>query len=100
MIAGSHHEKYDGSGYPRGLKGEDIPLYGRIVAIVDIFDAMVSKRCYKEKSTFEHGLKYLQDIAGPHLDPKLVALFVKQEKKIRAIYDANITIESFVQEEF
>jgi putative two-component system response regulator len=99
LIAESHHEKYDGSGYPKGLKGEEIPLYGRIVAIVDVFDAIVSKRCYKEKTSFEHGIKYLQDIAGTHLDPKLVDLFVKNQKKVREVYNANVAIEDFLKED-
>ena len=97
-IARTHHEKYDGSGYPHGLKGKEIPLFGRIVALVDVFDAIVSKRCYKEKSSFEEGFSYIQSLAGNHLDPDLVALFVKIGPKIRAIYDANLSIQNYIDD--
>lgn len=96
IIAETHHEKYDGTGYPYGLKGEAIPLFGRIVALVDVFDAIVSKRCYKEKWPFEKAFEYIQTLGGNHLDPALVSLFGKIEKKIRGVYDANMTIENFV----
>lgn len=97
-IAISHHEKYDGSGYPKGLKGEAIPLFGRIVALVDVFDAITSKRCYKEKSSFEEGFKYIRSLAGNHLDPKLVEVFGQIEPKIRHIHTANSSIQSFLEE--
>ncbi len=97
-IALSHHEKYDGSGYPYGTKGEAIPLFGRIVALVDVFDAMVSKRCYKEKSSFDEGMGYIQTLAGTHLDPKLVKIFAKMEKDILNIYTANTNIQQFIDE--
>ena len=95
-IALSHHENFDGTGYPQGLKGEAIPLYARIVSTADIFDAMVSKRCYKKAYSFEESLEYVKSLAWKQLDPQLVYLFVQSEKNIRKIYQANKTIESFV----
>lgn len=97
-IAGAHHEKYDGSGYPRGLKGEAIPLFARIVALVDVFDAVLSKRCYKEKWKYEEGLAYIKELSGTHLDPKLVDIFIKIQPKIKNIYDANRSIEEFLKD--
>ncbi len=97
QIAITHHEKFDGSGYSYGIKGEAIPIFGRIVAMVDVFDAIVSKRCYKEKWTFEEGFDYIQTLGGNHLDLELVKIFRKIEKKVRRIYEANQTIESFVE---
>jgi response regulator RpfG family c-di-GMP phosphodiesterase len=72
MLAGHHHEKWDGSGYPAGLKGEDIHIYGRIGALADVFDALGSKRCYKEPWTMEQILTFIKDQSGSHFEPKLV----------------------------
>jgi response regulator RpfG family c-di-GMP phosphodiesterase len=72
MLAGHHHEKWDGSGYPGGLKGEDIHIYGRIGALADVFDALGSKRCYKEPWPMEKILTYISEQRGTHFDPKLV----------------------------
>lgn len=74
-IAGSHHEKWDGTGYPQGLKGEAIPLSGRITAIADVFDALNSKRCYKENWPLEDTLELMHSEKGKHFDPKLIELF-------------------------
>ena len=98
QIAISHHERFDGGGYPHGLREEAIPLFGRIVALVDVFDAMVSTRCYKTKSPFDEGMQYVKTLAGNHLDPMLVNLFLKKEKDIRKVYNANTTIQQFVKE--
>ncbi len=98
QIALTHHEKFDGSGYPEGLKGESIPLFGRIVAMVDVFDAIVSKRVYKSASSFREGMEYIESIAGTHLDPKLVKLFMKIEKEVSRVYEANSTIQKFITE--
>ena len=87
VIAISHHERYDGTGYPYGLKGENIPIEGRIVAIADVFDALVTKRPYKEAWSFEKGLDLLKQERGKHFDPKLVDLFVENIHKIKNIYD-------------
>ena len=72
----SHHEKWDGSGYPNGLKGEDIPLEGRIVAIADVFDALTSVRPYKQAWSVEDAVAFLREQSGRHFDPRLVELFI------------------------
>jgi response regulator RpfG family c-di-GMP phosphodiesterase len=77
QISLTHHEKYDGSGYPYGLKGEDIPMVGRIVAICDVLDALVSVRPYKKAWTLEDALIKIKDGSGTHFDPKLVELLDK-----------------------
>jgi two-component system response regulator RpfG len=85
IIALGHHEKFDGSGYPNGLHGEDIPIVGRVVAVADVFDALVSERPYKHAWTVEEGLAYLQGQKGKHFDPRCVEAFVSGEAKIREI---------------
>jgi putative two-component system response regulator len=77
-IALSHHEKWDGSGYPNGLSGEDIPLEGRIVAIADVFDALTSVRPYKAAWSVEDAVELLNRERGRHFDPHLVELFIQQ----------------------
>lgn len=86
VIAHSHHEKYNGRGYPLGLKGEDIPLYGRIVAIADVFDALTSIRPYKRAWSFEEAMELIKSEKGEHFDPVLVDMFVESEAKIREIF--------------
>ncbi|MBF0255180.1 MAG: two-component system response regulator [Gammaproteobacteria bacterium] len=85
VVALTHHEKWDGSGYPQGLAGNDIPLVGRIVAIADVFDALMSKRPYKRAWTLEETIKLLQDSAGSHFDPQLVPLFIGQIEEVKAV---------------
>jgi len=75
VIALAHHEKYDGSGYPSGLKGEDIPLFARIVAVADVFDALTSERPYKAAWEIDKALNFLHDGAGHHFDPQCIAAF-------------------------
>tara|TARA_B100001063_G_C16710764_1_gene527868 strand:+ start:83 stop:1111 length:1029 start_codon:yes stop_codon:yes gene_type:complete len=87
-IAINHHEKYDGSGYPKGLKGEDIHIYGRIVAVVDVFDALTSHRPYKKAWTFEDALNLLIEEKGKHFDPKVVELFVENIDEVKNIYNS------------
>ena len=77
IIAHQHHEKYDGTGYPNGLVGKDIHIYGRITAIVDVFDALINKRSYKEAWKLVDVLKVLSEGKGRHFDPELVDLFLK-----------------------
>ncbi|MEW5832227.1 MAG: HD domain-containing phosphohydrolase [Campylobacterota bacterium] len=86
VIARSHHEKYNGTGYPYGLKGEEIPLYGRIVAIADVFDALTSIRPYKKAWSFEEAMALIVREKGEHFDPVLVDLFVQSEAEIREIF--------------
>lgn len=74
-IIGGHHEKFDGSGYPRGLQGEEIPLAARIFAIVDVFDALTSRRSYKEAMTASSAMEILKQGAGKHFDPELLESF-------------------------
>jgi putative two-component system response regulator len=76
-IALHHHERVDGTGYPKGLKGDEIPMAARIVAVVDVFDALLSKRSYKEAWSLEEALAELQSISGTHLDTRLVEVFKK-----------------------
>lgn len=85
LIALSHHEKWDGSGYPKGLAKEEIPLEGRIVAVADVFDALVSCRPYKEGMAGEEALAILKEGSGRHFDPALVDVFVKNFDKVLAI---------------
>ena len=86
-IAITHQEKWDGSGYPNGLKGEEIPLEGRIVAIADVFDALTSVRPYKKAWTVEEAVKLIEQESGKHFDPKLVPLFIKILPEIVKIKD-------------
>lgn len=72
IIAYEHHERYDGKGYPRGLKGEEIHIFGRIVAVADVFDALGSPRVYKKPWALNEILKYFKQERGKHFDPKLV----------------------------
>ena len=76
-IALHHHEKWDGTGYPHALKGEEIPKHARIVALVDVFDALMNSRVYKKEWTLEDTLKFIESNASIYFDPKMVTLFVK-----------------------
>ena len=76
LIALTHHEKWDGSGYPNGLDGKDIPIYGRIAAIADVFDALTSKRPYKKAWTEKDAISEIEKGKGSHFDPKVVEAFV------------------------
>jgi len=75
IVALTHHERWDGTGYPAGLSGEDIPRVGRIVAIADVFDALTSERPYKRAWTVGDALGLIKQEAGTHFDPELVKLF-------------------------
>ena len=75
-MAITHHEKWDGSGYPNGLEGDQIPLVGRVVAIADVFDALTSERPYKKAWSVDDAIGLLEAEAGKHFDPDLVPLFV------------------------
>ena len=90
IIAYEHHEKYDGSGYPQGLKGHNIHIYGRITAIADVFDALSTKRVYKEAWDDEKVKKILQDGRGTDFDPTLIDLFLEH-------YDEFVMIKNSLQ---
>lgn len=87
LIALTHHEKYNGKGYPKGLSGDNIPIEGRIVAIADVFDALVSIRPYKKAWSFDDALELLKKESGEHFDPELVTLFVENIDDIKSIYN-------------
>lgn len=84
-IAYSHHEKWDGSGYPRGLQGREIPLEGRLMAIADVYDALVSKRCYKEAFPYEVAEKIILTGDGKHFDPLIIKAFFALKDDFKAI---------------
>jgi putative two-component system response regulator len=84
-IALTHHEKWDGSGYPRGLAGRDIPISGRIVGIADIFDALTSKRPYKEPYPVEVAVEIIRSEQGIKLDPDLVDVFISNIDEVEKI---------------
>ncbi len=84
-MAAYHHEKWDGSGYPEGLKGEVIPLSARIMAVADVFDALTSKRVYKDAMPFEQAMDIIKKDSGTHFDPKCVEVFVDAEEDVKRI---------------
>jgi HD-GYP domain-containing protein (c-di-GMP phosphodiesterase class II) len=75
-----HHEKWDGTGYPRGLKGEEIPLVARIFAIVDVYDAVTSDRPYRTAWAKEKTLEFIREQSGRHFDPNVVRYFLEMIK--------------------
>jgi putative two-component system response regulator len=77
VVALHHHERWDGTGYPSGLKGEDIPIEARIVALADVFDALLSVRPYKQAWSIEETLQYIRESSGSHFDPRLVETFLR-----------------------
>ncbi|WP_346776913.1 HD domain-containing phosphohydrolase [Thalassotalea sp. G2M2-11] len=85
IIAREHHEKWDGSGYPRGLKGEEIHIFGRIVALADVFDALTHKRQYKTAWTVDDAVNYIRENSGTHFDPSLVKILVDNLPQFLAI---------------
>src|SRR4051794_8749656 len=90
LIAFTHHEKWDGSGYPRGLKGDEIPFVARVTAICDVFDALISKRPYKPAWSLDAALQEVERDAGKHFDPEIVETFVRVfPELVRIVDDAN-----------
>ena len=87
-IAWTHHERYDGSGYPRGLKGHEIPLCGRIVAVADVYDALTSRRVYKEAYSHEMAKSVICDGRGLHFDPDVVDAFLRRERDFIRLKEA------------
>jgi putative two-component system response regulator len=86
IFAASHHEKWDGTGYPRGLKGDEIPLLGRIMAIADVYDALTSMRPYKKAFSHEEAVRIITSGSGTQFDPKLIELFVKNSDRFNFKY--------------
>lgn len=84
-MAQYHHERWDGTGYPSGLSGEKIPLCARIMAVSDVFDALVSARSYKKAFSFEEAMQILQEGAGTQFDARIIAVFVASAEDVRAI---------------
>lgn len=105
-VAYTHQEKWDGTGYPRGIKGEEIPLIGRIMALADVYDALISKRIYKRAMTHEEAKKIIIDGRGSHFDPDIVDAFLIVEetfKNIAFIYsdaDYSVMIDNLKEKRF
>ncbi|MEQ9617309.1 MAG: HD domain-containing phosphohydrolase [Phycisphaerales bacterium] len=87
-IAMTHHEKWDGTGYPNKLKGEEIPIEGRITAVADVFDALTSARVYKPPFPIEKSFSIIQEDSGTHFDPRVVEAFMSMRSSVSDIYDA------------
>ena len=88
-VAHFHHERWDGEGYPDGLKGEEIPLEARIMAIADVYDALVSKRVYKEEFSFEKANGIIIGSMGHHFDKKLEQYYLKARERIEEYYKSS-----------
>lgn len=86
-VAHYHHEKWNGQGYPEGISGIDIPPEARIMALADVFDALVSKRCYKEKMDYENAFRIIEESLGSHFDPELGKMFLHCRAKLEAYYN-------------
>ncbi len=84
-IAWSHHEKWDGTGYPRGLSGNDIPIAGRLMAVADVYDALICKRIYKPAFSHETAVSTIKDGSGAHFDPEIVDVFLEISEQFREI---------------
>ena len=93
-LARYHHEKWNGKGYPTGLAGEDIPLSARVMAVADVFDALVSRRSYKEPFPIEKAIDIIRTDAGTHFDAKVVEAFLHAEPQIRAVAESNMKKEA------
>ena len=86
-VAHYHHEKVDGTGYPEGLRGKEIPKEARIMALADVFDALVSKRCYKEAYPYDEAFSIIEKDAGTHFDAELTKVFLSCRTELEAYYD-------------
>ncbi|OUR62622.1 two-component system response regulator [Colwellia sp. 39_35_sub15_T18] len=87
IIAHEHHEKWDGTGYPRGLKGDEIHIFGRIVALADVFDALTHKRQYKQAWQVDEAVNYIKSLSGIQFDPQLVDIFIEHLSEFVAILE-------------
>nr|MCR5507330.1 HD domain-containing protein [Lachnospiraceae bacterium] len=84
-LAEYHHEKWNGKGYPHGISGEEIPLSARIMAVADVFDALVSKRRYKDGMPFEKAVSIIEEGAGTHFDPKIAEAFLDALDEVKEV---------------
>ena len=91
IIALTHHERWDGSGYPYGISGKDIPLSGRICALADVFDALTTPRSYKKEISVEEATQLMVDARGQLFDPNLVVVFVENIREVIKIRQSNLT---------
>lgn len=89
-VAYYHHEKWNGQGYPKGLSGKEIPIEARIMALADVFDALVSKRCYKEAFSYDKAFNIIEESLGSHFDPELGKCFLACREDLEAYYDAQV----------
>ncbi len=87
-IAHYHHEKWNGTGYPTGIAGEDIPIEARIMALADVFDALVSKRCYKEAFSYDKAFSIIEESLGTHFDPELGRIFINCRPELEELYNS------------
>lgn len=88
QIAEGHHEKWNGSGYPVGKREEEIPLCARIMAIADVYDALVAKRCYKEAMSYDEAMAIIEESSGSHFDPTLATLFLQMREEVQKISES------------
>ena len=87
-LAAFHHERWDGTGYPCGLKGEEIPLSARVMAVADVFDALVSRRSYKEGFPFEKAIQIIREGSGSHFDPQIAEAFLRAQDEARRVAES------------
>ncbi len=87
-VAHYHHEKWNGKGYPEGLSKTDIPVEARIMALADVFDALVSKRCYKEAFTYDKAFEIIEESLGEHFDPEIGKVFLECRDELEALYNS------------
>ena len=87
-LATYHHERWAGTGYPTGMKGDEIPLCARVMALADVLDALLSKRSYKEPYPFDKAVEIIKEGSGNHFDPEIVDIFIKHIDGIKAIADS------------
>ncbi len=98
-VANYHHEKWDGSGYPVGLKGEEIPLSARVMAVSDVFDALLSKRSYKDPMNYDTAFKIIEEGAGKHFDPVVAGVFIANRARVIETAEGNKEVIGGVEQE-
>ena len=91
-LAHYHHEKWNGTGYPCGLKGEETPLSARIMAVADVFDALISKRSYKEGFPFEKAMAIIDEGSGSHFDPQVAGAFLRASDEVYRVMNSNMEL--------